>query len=289
MHISYPISRILSATRTLFHDESGAVLGHVTILRDITREREIDRMKTEFISNVSHELRTPMASIKGFAATILRHKEMAAETRERFLQIINQESDRLTALINDLLDISRMESGGFQLERKRISLTEAVERSLQVMAPQFEKKGLQLVWRPEGGAGEIVGDADRLCQVTHNLLSNALKFTPVGGRVSIRVHEDPEAVILEVEDSGVGMAPEHLSRIFERFFRAPGNESGGTGLGLALVKEIVERHRGHLEVVSELGKGSRFRVTFPRADSDGKEGAHEDSGGGRREILARAD
>jgi len=230
-------------------------------------------MKTEFVSNVSHELRTPMASIKGFTSTVLRDKSMSPETRERFLTIIYKESERLTTLIEELLDISCMESGQIHVKRQRFSLAEAVDRTMTVMAPLFEEKGVKLFHSIEESGFEIVGDLDRICQVVQNLLSNALKFTPVGGRVEVSLVGDRESVSLEVEDTGIGIPPEHLPRIFERFYRVPGAEGGGTGLGLTIVREIIERHRGRIDVVSEQGCGSRFRVTFPRPQPYGREEA----------------
>lgn len=267
LHIAYPAARILSATRAQVRDETGVALGQVTVLRDITRERELDRLKTEFISHVSHELRTPIASIKGFTATILRDKNMSSDTRERFLAIIYKESERLTALIEELLDISCIEAGRVHMKRHRISLSEAVERSLAVMSPLFEDKGVTLVKSIGGNGCEIVGDLDRICQVVQNLLSNALKFTPAGGRVEVSLQRNGETVSLDVEDTGIGIAPEHLPHIFERFFRVPGSEGGGTGLGLTIVRDLVERHGGWIDVLSEPGRGSRFRVTFQRPES----------------------
>lgn len=262
-HIASPAIRVLSATRSQFRNETGEVQGQVTVLRDTTRERELDRLKSEFISNVSHELRTPMASIRGFSFTIFRDKKMAPETRERFLGIIFKESERLMKLIEDLLDISRMESGRVHLKPLRISLSEEVERSIAVLTPLFEDKGVTLVTALDGDECEIMGDPDRVCQVVQNLLGNALKYTPTGGLVEVGLRRNGETVALEVEDTGVGIAPEHLPHIFERFYRVPGNESGGTGLGLTIVKDLIERHGGGIDVESEPGRGSRFRVTFP--------------------------
>lgn len=278
LQIAYPTARVISATRSRVLDEAGAVLGQVTVLRDITRERELDRMKTAFISNVSHELRAPMASIKGFTSTILRDKQMSADTREHFLEIIHKESERLITLIEELLDISCMESGQVRVARHRISLIEAVERSVAVMTPLFQDKGVKLVSSLDGNECEIVGDLDRACQLIQNLLGNALKFTSASGNVEVNLRQDDAAVSLVVEDTGIGIAPEHLPHIFERFFQVPGGGRGGTGLGLTIVKELVERQGGRIDVRSEPGKGSRFEVMFPRHKPLESEEAHEDSG-----------
>jgi signal transduction histidine kinase len=171
-----------------------------------------------------------------------------------------------------------MESGQVRVARHRISLIEAVERSVAVMTPLFQDKGVKLVSSLDGNECEIVGDLDRACQLIQNLLGNALKFTSASGHVEVNLRQDEAAVSLVVEDTGIGIAPEHLPHIFERFFQVPGGGRGGTGLGLTIVKELVERQGGRIDVRSEPGKGSRFEVMFPRHKPLESEEAHEDSG-----------
>ncbi|RMF26041.1 MAG: PAS domain S-box protein, partial [Chloroflexi bacterium] len=242
-------------------------LGVVIIFRDITKEVEADRAKSEFVSTVSHELRTPMTAIKGYTDLLYAGAvgPINAE-QKRFLQIIKSNTDRLTALINDLLDISRVETGRVRFEPKPVQVGEVIADVVNALAGQAEVKHQTLTYEVMGGLPEIMGDRDRLNQVLTNLVSNAIRYTPEGGTIEVRAYLVEGAVRVDVRDTGIGIAPEDLGRIFERFYRADHpmvQETSGTGLGLPIVKMFVEMHGGRVWVESELGKGSTFTFILP--------------------------
>ncbi len=242
-------------------------LGVVIIFRDITKEVEADRAKSEFVSTVSHELRTPMTAIKGYTDLLYAGAvgPINAE-QKRFLQIIKSNTDRLTALINDLLDISRVETGRVRFEPRPVQIGEVIADVVNALAGQAEAKHQTLTYEVMGGLPEIMGDRDRLNQVLTNLVSNAIRYTPEGGTIEVRAYLVEGAVRVDVRDTGIGIAPEDLGRIFERFYRADHplvQETSGTGLGLPIVKMFVEMHGGRVWVESELGKGSTFTFILP--------------------------
>lgn len=260
--------RVLSAHMAPVVTEGGESLGVVTALRDITREVEADRAKTEFVSTVSHELRTPLTSIKGYTDLLYSGAVGPVnEHQKRFLGIVKNNADRLTALINDLLDISRIETGRIKLNIESVDLREIVQEVVDSLREQIEGKGLRLVVDlPERIEG-IMGDRSRLVQIVTNLLSNAYKYTDEGW-IRISLSQLEGAVRLDVADSGIGVATEDQGKIFERFYRADQTVMegrGGTGLGLAITKELVELHGGRIWVESELGVGSTFTVVLPTA------------------------
>ncbi len=245
----------------------GDFLGAVTILRDVTKEVEADRAKSEFVSTVSHELRTPMTSIKGY--TDLIHAGAVGpinDEQKRFLGIIKDNTERLTALINDLLDISRVESGRVRFEPKLMQITDVISNVIKVMAVPAENKGQTLTYEVSGRIPEIVGDRDRLNQVITNLVGNAIRYTPEDGEIEVRVYPVEGAVRVDVQDNGIGIAPDDLGHLFERFYRADHPlvmETTGTGLGLSITKMFIEMHGGRVWVESELGQGSTFTFILP--------------------------
>ncbi len=245
-------------------------LGIVTVFRDITKEVEADRAKSEFVSTVSHELRTPMTSIKGY--TDLLHAGAVGlinEEQKRFLGIIKSNADRLTALINDLLDISRIESGRIRLDFKPLRIEEIVLEVVNSLKGQFDGKGLELSLDIPSDLGQVNGDHDRVTQILTNLLSNACQYTPSGGKIAVFLSSMDGTIRVDVTDTGIGIAAEDQSKIFDRFWRADHpvvKDSGGTGLGLAIVKMFVEMHGGRIWVDSELGKGSTFTFILPVMD-----------------------
>ena len=245
----------------------GEFLGVVTILRDVTKEVEADRAKSEFVSTVSHELRTPMTSIKGYADLLYAGAVGPLnEEQRRFLGIIRDNVERLTALINDLLDISRVESGRIRFEPKLIQISDVIADVIKVMVVSAEAKHQTLTYEVIGRIPEIIGDRDRLNQVVTNLVSNAIRYTPEGGRIEVKVYAVEGAVRVDVRDNGIGIAPDDLGHIFERFYRADHPlvmETTGTGLGLSIVKMFVEMHGGRVWVESKLGEGSTFTFILP--------------------------
>jgi PAS domain S-box-containing protein len=244
-------------------------LGIVSVFRDITAEVEADRAKAEFISTVSHELRTPMTSIKGYVDLLLMGSAgPLSEMQRRFLQIVRANADRLKTLVDDLLDISRIESGRLQLDLRPVPLEAAVEAVIISLKARLDEKRQQLEVDLPDALPPVMADKDRLIQILMNLVSNAHKYTPEGGWIRIRARPQGEMVRVEVQDTGIGIPPEALPRIFERFYRVDDprvQETPGTGLGLSIVKALVELHGGQIGVESEVGKGSTFYFTLPIA------------------------
>jgi PAS domain S-box-containing protein len=242
-------------------------LGVVTVLRDITKEVEADRAKSEFVSNVSHELRTPMTAIKGY--TDLLHARAVGpinDDQEKFLNIIRSNADRLTALINDLLDISRVETGRVRFEPGPLQIGDVIAEVVNSLAVPAEAKQHTLTYEVVAGMPDVMGDHDRLNQVVTNLVSNAIHYTPNGGRIEVRAYPVRGAVRVDVRDTGIGIDPHDMARIFERFYRADDplvQEATGTGLGLSIVKMFVEMHSGRVWVESERGEGSTFTFILP--------------------------
>ncbi|MDZ7292162.1 MAG: cell wall metabolism sensor histidine kinase WalK [candidate division KSB1 bacterium] len=248
-------------------NEQNELIGIVTILRDITREKEIDRMKTELVSMVAHELRSPLTSISGFSELLL-DPAVNREQSEEYAAIILKESIRLSDLINKFLDISRIEAGKSQAKRIPMQIRDVVDKVLDVNLHQAEKKGIVVSVKVSPELPLVFGDPDMLEQVILNLFTNAVKYSPENTAIEIRLKERENDVLVEVEDNGYGISEKSLPRIFEKFYRVTDNEKvreiTGTGLGLALVKEIVEIHGGTISVRSKLGEGSTFWFTIPK-------------------------
>jgi signal transduction histidine kinase/CheY-like chemotaxis protein len=260
---------------------SGTSRGTVVLIRDITVEREVDRMKTDFISTVSHELRTPLTSILGFTKIIAkrldervypavadpdRATERAMTQVRGNLDIIVTEGERLTALINDLLDLAKMEAGRVEWRDEDVDLDAVVRQVSAIVEPFYTEKNLPLHLDLEPGLPVVRGDRHRLEQVVINLLSNACKFTD-SGSVTVSTTHTPADVVLSVTDTGPGIAPADRGDLFVRFKQVGDTLTGkpqGTGLGLPICKEIVEHHGGHIDVDSEIGRGTTFSFTLPR-------------------------
>lgn len=230
--------------------------------------KELDKLKSEFLNTVSHELRTPLTSIKAFSEILLDNAGEDMDTQLEFLGIINQESDRLTRLINNLLDLSRIEAGRMNWEMEPIRIREVSDACVNATRALVEKSGLSLVVKVSDEIG-TVADRDKLIQVVNNLLSNAIKFTPTGGTITLAASRQGDDIELYVEDTGKGIPAEFHERVFEKFQQVDTSstrEVKGSGLGLPIVRSIVEAHGGTVTLTSEPGKGSRFTVTVPAAD-----------------------
>jgi two-component system phosphate regulon sensor histidine kinase PhoR len=263
--------RVVEAHCAPIRTEDGTVTGAVAVLRDVTELRQTERLRRELTANVSHELRTPLTSIKGFAETLLDGAMADEVTCRRFLSIIDGETDRLVKLVDDLLDLSLLESKRLTLELKPVDVSVLVAHTVDKLRPLAATQRLTL--HQSGPSGIVVAaDADRLAQVLTNLVDNALKYTPEGGRVDVQVAAVNGEVEVLVNDSGRGIGPEDLPHVFERFYRADRSRtrgSGGTGLGLAIAKHIVEAHGGRISVSSQPNEGTTFKVTLPRG-ADGR-------------------
>jgi len=248
-------------------DRDGTQRGAILVFHDLTRLKALENTRQEFVANVSHELRTPLSLIKGFVETLLEGASNDPELATRFLQTIERHTDRLTFLIEDLLTISRLESGGTVMNFQQLDLRGATQRAvddLQSRTVEKQVKVENLV--PEGLLARA--DADRLHQVLCNLVENAIKYGRHGGRVAVGARlADEDKVEAWVQDDGPGIPPESRERVFERFYRvdrARSRETGGTGLGLSIVKHIVQAHGGEVWVKSELGHGAAFYFTLPK-------------------------
>jgi len=247
--------------------KNGSV-GVLAILHDVTREKEAARMKTDFVSSVSHELRTPLTSIKAYLEMLIDGEVQDQQTQQKFYGIIQNEATRLSKLVDNILNISRIEAGVVKVSKQNVPLAAIVKEVFEVLRPQADASGISLVDELTPVFFHVRADREMMRQVLFNLISNALKYTPQGGTVTVRllVDEGIGQVTAEVTDTGVGVSKEDLPHLFEKFYRVSGskNMAKGSGLGLALVKEIVETvHNGRVSVASTPNEGSTFSFTLP--------------------------
>ncbi|MDP9728631.1 sensor histidine kinase [Alicyclobacillus tolerans] len=252
-----------SKSKTAMHGE--VAFDVLMLCNDVTEFRRLERMRSEFVANVSHELKTPIAAIRGFAETLL-DDEAPAEVQKQFLQTIYDESNRMNALVSDLLELSRLEAEEHRIQLLAVPLMDVVERALDRLTQVALARQIQLELEPFEPVN-VWAEDDLLLQVFLNLMSNAIHYTPSGGKVTIRCEILVDRVKVHVIDTGIGIAPEHLDRLFERFYRVNRDRSrasGGTGLGLSIVKHIVTALGGEVGVESEVGKGSDFWFTLSR-------------------------
>ena len=258
--------RWLQVNAAALLDKQGQRHGSILVFHDLTRLKQLENTRREFVANVSHELRTPLSLIKGFVETLLEGAKNDPDLAGRFLRTIEKHANRLTFLIEDLLTISRLESGRTVLSLQSVELREAVERVLEDLQTRTTEKRARLTNEvPKQLTAQA--DAERLQQVLYNLVENAIKYGPNESQVTVGAKELPDSKVeLWVRDNGPGIPPEAHDRVFERFFRvdrARSRETGGTGLGLAIVKHIVQAHGGEVWVKSEPGAGSTFHFTLP--------------------------
>ncbi|MCR8643729.1 cell wall metabolism sensor histidine kinase WalK [Paenibacillus sp. N1-5-1-14] len=270
----YPAESILEVNAIPIIQGDDTWTGVLIVLHDITAIRRLEKMRSEFVANVSHELKTPIASVKGFAETLLAGAMNDPETAKAFLKIIYDESERLNRLIGDILALSKIESKRVPLQLSPVSLTTIIEDSIHMMQVEAEQKSIQLDMRVEGDL-YLEADEDRLRQILINLLSNGINYTMDGGKVRIIAEpirarsedeEEYEHIRITVSDTGIGIPKSDLPRVFERFYRvdkARSRSSGGTGLGLSIVKHLVEIHHGTIQVESEIGIGTKFMIELP--------------------------
>jgi signal transduction histidine kinase len=245
----------------------GGLIGRIWTLREVTQERELDRLKDEFVATVSHELRTPLTSMMGFLE-MLREGEAGAllPEQERFLSIVYRSSERLQRLVGDLLFIARLDASGIQLKLDdAVRLEELVAEAVEAASGDARSHEVQLQFEPNGVVA-VRGDRERLGQLVSNLISNAVKFTPAGGNVTARVFAEQGNGVVEIEDTGIGIPKAEQDRLFQRFFRAStatDQAIPGTGLGLAITKAIAEAHDGRISCRSTPGEGTTFRLELP--------------------------
>lgn len=265
-----PHEKTVEVNITPIHGQGEQNLGVVVVLHDITEIRKLERMRADFVANVSHELKTPVTSLKGYAETLLDGALDDPETAREFVKIILNEAERLRLLIHDLLELSKIESKVDPVRMVSFNLSELLKNLAVKFKPQVEEKQVRFALVVPEPPVYALGDPDRIEQVMINLIDNAIKYTPPGGQVEVRVSERENDVLVEVVDTGIGIPEQDLSRIFERFYRvdkARSRKLGGTGLGLAIVKHILEAHNTQIQVESTLGRGSRFYFTLPKGNS----------------------
>jgi len=256
--------RIMRARTSIIHDKAGEESGIVTIIHDVTHEREVDRMKTDFLSTAAHEIRTPLTSVQGFSEIMMMRNDLSPEERNKYLGYINKQSKGLAKIINDLLDISRIESGiGFSLERVWCAAGEGIKETVPYFQEQSEKHRFEVTL--PGDDVKLFIDKDKMGQVLKNLVSNAIKYSPDGGLIRISGAALQDEYRIAVEDEGIGMTPEQVEQVFDKFYRANTSETAveSTGLGMNIVKLIVEAHGGRVWVNSEFGKGTKVTFTIP--------------------------
>ena len=260
---------------------AGAHEGVVWTIRDISERARLEHLKTEFVATASHELRSPLTSIKGFVELLANSEGLDAKQRE-FLDVILLSTNRLVDLVNDLLDVARIEAGQVEIHPRATDLVEAVREVTTLIEPRIVDKGQELELQLPRLLPLALADPARLRQVITNLITNAHVYTPPGGQITVRLDAEENTIVLRVSDTGQGMAPEELEHVFDRFYRgADGRTAPGTGLGLSIVKSLVDLHGGSIEVESEVGKGSLFVVRIPRVP------AHEEGPLPREALRGR--
>lgn len=248
-----------------FTDEKDRIEGIIAVIQDITEEEKLDIMRREFVANVSHELRTPLTSVKSYTETLLDGAMEDQPTTEHFLKVINDETDRMTRLVRDLLVLSQHDSG-IKLNFEAISIVDLTASCVERMKREAVLKHQELKLNAKSGLPLIQGDRHRLDQLIVNIIGNAIKYTPERGRISVYVYQEKEKCIVCVEDNGIGIPENDIGRIFERFYRvdkARSRQMGGTGLGLAIAREIAVLHGGNIYAKSKLGKGTQIHIELP--------------------------
>lgn len=247
----------------------GKCTGALMVIEDITEIRKLEQIRTDFAANVSHEMKTPLTSIKGFIETLQAGAIEKPEMARKFLDIMMVEAERLTRLINDILSITKLESGSENVEITRIDLTSIIRYVTgPLLRPQAEAGEVTIITRNCDEPAVVMGNKDRVQQLILNLVENGVKYNKKGGTVTVTIQQDKENINLIVADTGIGIKEEHLERLFERFYRVDkgrSREKGGTGLGLAICKHIVNTMNGYIEVNSKYDVGTEFLVTLPKA------------------------
>ena len=241
------------------------------VITDITGLKEVDRLKSAFISTASHELRTPLTSIIGYSDTLLTHDDLEENVKSEFLEIILDEGKRLKNIMDDMLDLTRIESGKIKLKKENISIRDLFSLALERQSIEITDKKISINISIHPENLEIICDNDKILQAIDNLLSNAVKFSHPEGEITINAYQNDETVFIEIKDYGIGISEEHLSNIFERFYRVKDVpiQNQGTGLGLSIVKDIITLHDGEIKVDSEVGRGSTFSIMLPRTERGG--------------------
>jgi len=254
-------------------ETNSGISGAVISLEDITELKQLEQVKADLVANMSHEIKTPLTSIKGFTETLLDGAMDDHETCKRFLTIINSEADRMSRLISDSLTLSRLENQEQNIGYEQVNIYNVISNVLSMLDTSAEAKNISITFNAQTPEMTIEGDEDRIHQLMLNLIDNAIKYTPANGKVTVTLRDEGDNVLISVKDTGIGIAKEHIPRLFERFYRVDKGRSrnmGGTGLGLAIVKHVVMSMNGTIDVDSKLGEGTEFIVHLPKRHSFAK-------------------
>ena len=266
-HLVEVDDRFYSVYFAKFIDQGKEAVGLICVIQDITEHKHLEAMQKEFVANVSHELRTPLTTIKSYAETLMDGSVDDPETAQRFLSVINHEGDRMTALVQDLLELSKLDNSQITFTMIQLNLEHLVDESVDKYRMHAKQKRQSLLYHPPGFDCKIIGDMNRIEQVLKNIVTNAVKYSPEEALIEVGISQKSKYYVVRVSDNGFGIPKEELHRIFDRFYRvdkARSREMGGTGLGLAIAKEIMEQHGGKIEVKSEFGRGTTFDLYFPK-------------------------
>jgi signal transduction histidine kinase len=250
-----------------FRDRLGRNLGTITVLHDITETKKMDQLKSDFVSMVAHEIKSPMNTV--LAQLKIINDGLAGEVTPKQKEILDRTSERIISLVNmssELLDLARIESGLVTQEKEKLSLDRILENQVDFYRPSAAEQGIELILEPMNALPPVMGNQQNMEEVFSNLISNAIKYSPDGGKIRIAAEAEEKYVRISVRDTGLGMSPDHIARIFDRFYRIKDDHTRmitGTGLGLPIVKSVIEAHNGIISVDSEPGRGSTFTVYLP--------------------------
>ena len=261
--------KILRASSAVIENEYGKTVGMVSVLSDITKQKELDQLKSKFVANVSHELRTPLVAM-GKSISLILHKDAGplTETQEQFLTIADRNVKRLSLLIDDLLNLSKLESGKAELKQTVAPIDTVIAEALENLLNWTKARNIEIIKKIPEGLAEVFIDSNRIIQVLNNLIGNAIKFTPAQGKiiVEVKTREDKGFLEVSISDTGIGISPENLPKVFDKFYQVGervATDLNGTGIGLSIAKEIVELHGGKIWAESEKGKGATFSFSLP--------------------------
>ncbi len=260
---------ILQANYEPYMDQDGDIEGIIILLQDVTKHQKLENMRKEFVANVSHELKTPLTTIKGYTETLLDGAVDDKDLSVRFLQVVEGETERMARLVRDLLQLSNLDYKQSKWDKKAVNLSNVVRETILKLNVSIKNKKQRIHFNPKGLDADktiIYADRDGIGQVILNLLSNSIKYTPEGGDINIDMETREDMIVLTIEDNGIGIPKEDLARIFERFYRvdkARARELGGTGLGLSIAKEIIEAHKGTIDIFSDEGEGTKTVIHLP--------------------------
>ncbi len=256
--------QILRARTSVIHDKEGSGFGIVTIIHDVSAEREVDRMKTDFLTTAAHELRSPLTSIQGFSEILMTRKDISEDEKSRFLKFVNTQSVALARIVTDLLDVSRIESrNGMALKKVIQDVTETIKKVISYFEGETQIHSIKT--KLPKNTVKLPYDNDKVSQIFKNIIGNAIKYSPEGGEIEIALEERKTDCIFSIKDNGIGMTPKQLDKIFNKFYRVDTSDSAppGTGLGMVIVKHLVESHKGKIWVDSKLGRGTTINFTLP--------------------------